>query len=162
MTNDQETPICKINTPPPYVPTYRVVVVCASSVSDRTNPPSGPMPVHVPICAAAMAAWLQQTEIRSGVRRIREGTLLRGISWAASFSRLMIGVLTIWRRTVIPPSASRSPKYDPEPFEIDALEVANRASFHVCGITRRGFGKSGFSASEDGADRLGDDDRRQI
>ena len=30
-------------------------------------------------------------------------------------------------------------------------------SFHVYGITRRGFGSSGFSASEDGADRLGDD-----
>jgi non-heme chloroperoxidase len=31
------------------------------------------------------------------------------------------------------------------------------ASFHVYGITRRGFGESGFSASEYGADRLGDD-----
>jgi non-heme chloroperoxidase len=30
-------------------------------------------------------------------------------------------------------------------------------SFHVYGITRRGFGESGFSASEYGADRLGDD-----
>ena len=30
-------------------------------------------------------------------------------------------------------------------------------SFHVYGITRRGFGESGFSATEDGADRLGDD-----
>jgi non-heme chloroperoxidase len=29
--------------------------------------------------------------------------------------------------------------------------------FHVYGITRRGFGASGFSASESGADRLGDD-----
>jgi pimeloyl-ACP methyl ester carboxylesterase len=31
------------------------------------------------------------------------------------------------------------------------------ASFHVYGMTRRGFGESGFSASEYGADRLGDD-----
>src|SRR4029077_20117083 len=31
------------------------------------------------------------------------------------------------------------------------------ARFHVYGITRRGFGESGFSASEYGADRLGDD-----
>jgi pimeloyl-ACP methyl ester carboxylesterase len=31
------------------------------------------------------------------------------------------------------------------------------ASFHVYGITRRGFGESGFSASEYGTDRLGDD-----
>jgi len=31
------------------------------------------------------------------------------------------------------------------------------ASFHVYGITRRGFGEPGFSASEYGADRLGDD-----
>jgi len=31
------------------------------------------------------------------------------------------------------------------------------SSFHVYGITRRGFGESGFSASEYGADRLGDD-----
>ena len=31
------------------------------------------------------------------------------------------------------------------------------ASFQVYGITRRGFGESGFSASEYGADRLGDD-----
>lgn len=31
------------------------------------------------------------------------------------------------------------------------------ASFHVYGITRRGFGESGFFASEYGADRLGDD-----
>jgi len=31
------------------------------------------------------------------------------------------------------------------------------ASFHVYGITRRGFGESGYSASEYGADRLGDD-----
>jgi pimeloyl-ACP methyl ester carboxylesterase len=31
------------------------------------------------------------------------------------------------------------------------------AGFHVYGITRRGFGESGFSASEYGADRLGDD-----
>ena len=30
-------------------------------------------------------------------------------------------------------------------------------SFHVYGITRRGFGESGYSASEYGADRLGDD-----
>lgn len=30
-------------------------------------------------------------------------------------------------------------------------------SFHVYGITRRGFGESGFSAAESGADRLGDD-----
>jgi non-heme chloroperoxidase len=30
-------------------------------------------------------------------------------------------------------------------------------SFHVYGITRRGFGESGYSASEVGADRLGDD-----
>ena len=30
-------------------------------------------------------------------------------------------------------------------------------SLHVYGITRRGFGESGFSASESGADRLGDD-----
>lgn len=29
--------------------------------------------------------------------------------------------------------------------------------FHVYGITRRGFGASGFNASESGADRLGDD-----
>jgi len=32
-----------------------------------------------------------------------------------------------------------------------------RASFHVYGITRRGFGESGYSASEYGADRFGDD-----
>ena len=31
------------------------------------------------------------------------------------------------------------------------------ASFHVYGITRRGFGQSGFSAEDYGADRLGDD-----
>jgi len=31
------------------------------------------------------------------------------------------------------------------------------ASFHVYGITRRGFGASGYSAPESGADRLGDD-----
>jgi non-heme chloroperoxidase len=31
------------------------------------------------------------------------------------------------------------------------------AHFHVYGITRRGFGESGFCASEYGADRLGDD-----
>ena len=31
------------------------------------------------------------------------------------------------------------------------------ANHHVYGITRRGFGASGFSASESGADRLGDD-----
>jgi pimeloyl-ACP methyl ester carboxylesterase len=31
------------------------------------------------------------------------------------------------------------------------------ASFHVYGITRRGFGESGYSASEYGADRLADD-----
>src|SRR5208283_5386180 len=31
------------------------------------------------------------------------------------------------------------------------------ASFHAYGITRRGFGESGYSASEYGADRLGDD-----
>ena len=31
------------------------------------------------------------------------------------------------------------------------------ANYHVYGITRRGFGASGFSASESGADRLGDD-----
>jgi pimeloyl-ACP methyl ester carboxylesterase len=31
------------------------------------------------------------------------------------------------------------------------------ASFHVYGITRRGFGESEFSVSESGADRLGDD-----
>jgi len=30
-------------------------------------------------------------------------------------------------------------------------------SFHVYGITRRGFGESGYSATEVGADRLGDD-----
>ena len=30
-------------------------------------------------------------------------------------------------------------------------------NFHVYGITRRGFGESGYSASEYGADRLGDD-----
>jgi pimeloyl-ACP methyl ester carboxylesterase len=31
------------------------------------------------------------------------------------------------------------------------------SSFHVYGITRRGFGESGFSAEDYGADRLGDD-----
>ena len=31
------------------------------------------------------------------------------------------------------------------------------ANYHVYGITRRGFGASGFSASENMADRLGDD-----
>src|SRR5882762_9851777 len=31
------------------------------------------------------------------------------------------------------------------------------ANYHVYGITRRGFGASGFSASENAADRLGDD-----
>ena len=31
------------------------------------------------------------------------------------------------------------------------------ATFHVVGITRRGFGASGFSSSHDGPDRLGDD-----
>src|SRR5580692_7766772 len=31
------------------------------------------------------------------------------------------------------------------------------ASFHVYGITRRGFGESGFSTSDDGANRLGGD-----
>jgi pimeloyl-ACP methyl ester carboxylesterase len=31
------------------------------------------------------------------------------------------------------------------------------ASYHVYGITRRGFGASGFSATDDPADRLGDD-----
>ncbi len=31
------------------------------------------------------------------------------------------------------------------------------ASFHVLGITRRGFGASGFSSSHEGPDRLGDD-----
>jgi non-heme chloroperoxidase len=31
------------------------------------------------------------------------------------------------------------------------------AHYHVYGITRRGFGASGYSATENGADRLGDD-----
>jgi non-heme chloroperoxidase len=31
------------------------------------------------------------------------------------------------------------------------------ATFHVYGITRRGFGESGFSASENAAERLGQD-----
>ena len=36
-----------------------------------------------------------------------------------------------------------------------ALKLA--ANYHVYGITRRGFGSSGFSATDDPADRLGDD-----
>ncbi len=39
----------------------------------------------------------------------------------------------------------------------DELAPKLAASFHVYGITRRGFGESGFSATEFGADRLGDD-----
>jgi non-heme chloroperoxidase len=42
-------------------------------------------------------------------------------------------------------------------FDEFALELIS--SFHVYAITRRGFGASGFSPSESGADRLGDDVR---
>ncbi len=39
----------------------------------------------------------------------------------------------------------------------DDFALKLRASFHVYGITRRGFGASGFSATANGADRLGVD-----
>ena len=39
----------------------------------------------------------------------------------------------------------------------DEFATKLTASYHVYGITRRGFGASGFSATDDPADRLGDD-----
>ena len=65
--------------------------------------------------------------------------------WKCLIGAVLAGRSSFW------PGAGIRPTY------FDDFAPKLTAYYHVYGITRRGFGASGYSATDDPADRLGDD-----
>jgi non-heme chloroperoxidase len=94
----------------------------------------------VPLHAQQLPPWRDPSPHTTRFVTVQEGVRLEVLDWGGSGGSLMLLAGGGDTAHVFDDFA---PKLTP--------------SFHVYGITRRGFGESGFSPSDYGADRLGDD-----
>src|SRR5258706_1525178 len=94
----------------------------------------------VPVCSQTAVGWTDPSPHQTSFVTVDKNVRLEVLDWGGSGQPIVL--LAGGGNTA-------------HVFDDFALKLTGE--HHVYGITRRGFGQSGFAASEDGADRLGDD-----